>query len=150
MQTRGKSLLSPALASGNKDKITAMLSDPAKFTLLVSADSQGVFPSTLPANKASWGGVTGGDALDQLLKAGSLRTACWQALPTQNLRNLVGMALSKNGNNSAVLVSFDADYAINSSTPDKGKVTKVSFLSVDSVQALANLPNWPDDDCPLK
>lgn len=150
VKSRGDSMLSPAFASANKDKLTALLANPEKFTLLVSSDAQGLFPPPPAPDKKPWGGVTGTAAVDQLVKAGGLRTGCWQAMPTQNLRNLVGMVLSKTGINSAVLVAFDADYSVTSDTPDKGKVTKVSFQPVESVQALANLTKWPDDACPLQ
>jgi hypothetical protein len=151
VKNRGGVLITPALLSGTKDKLSAILSDPNKFTLLVSSDiAASVFPS--PETGKTWGGVSGGPALDELVSAGPFRTGCWAALPNQNLRNLVGMALNKKtGNSSAILVEFDTDYPGPGADPvkDTGKVTKLTFLSVDTVQSIANLPNWPESTCPL-
>jgi hypothetical protein len=151
VQKRGKGMLSPALRGGSKDTLTRVLADPAKFTLLISSDVRAVFPDV--ADGRTWGDVTGTLAIDQLIQAGRFRTGCWNALPNQNLRNMVGVAVNeKTGQSAAITVEFDADYPGPGSNPssDKGKVTKISFRSIEAIQSVANLSGWPDESCELK
>jgi hypothetical protein len=150
VKKRGEDLVSTALIANSKDKLTAIMADPKTFTFFVSNDVRTVFPE--PSDGKTWGGATGTDAINQLIEAGGFRSGCWQALPTQNLRNLVGMALSKRtGNSAAILVEFDADYPGPGAetTADLGKVRKISFFSVAAIHALTDLPDWPSSSCPL-
>ena len=147
---RGSRLISPALAGVNKDLLTKILSDPATFIFAVSSEVSGLFPPSVDGKP--WGGLVGDAAVDQLITAGGIRTACWQAIPNQNLRNMVGMALGKStGKSAALFVEFDSDYrGGGNGAPDNGKVVKITFLPVSAIQGLVNLSSWPDDSCPLK
>ena len=147
---RGTALVSPALLSGDSTRLAKIVSDPAKFTFSVSADVRQVFSD--PKDGKKWGDLTGQEAINNLAQAGSFRSGCWQALPTQNLRNMVGMIMSKTTNQTAAaLIEFDSDYAGAGSDPaaDRGKVIRMTFLTVPLIEALAQLPSWPDSSCPL-
>jgi hypothetical protein len=149
VQARG-SLVSTALFAGSTDKIQTIVASSSTFALLISPDLKDVFPNQGAGSPI---GVTGEAAITQLVGAGGFRSGCWAALPTQNLRNMVGMALNKKtNNNAAVLVEFDSDFPGPQADPsrDSARVTKISFLRVDIAQALTSLPNWPDEHCPLK
>jgi hypothetical protein len=143
------SLLTNALLAGNSDKISSIVADPTKFILAVSSDAEDVFPNLVPNQSLNGVGAT---AISTLAGAGSFRSGCWSALPTQNLRNMVGAVLNKKtGNSSAIIVAFDSDFPGPGADPstDRPKVTKLTFLSPDVVQEIGNVPNWPDPSCPL-
>jgi len=147
---RGSHLVTPALLSADKTRLAQVVADTSKFTFSVSADVRSVFSD--PADGRKWGDVTGQEAITNLAQAGPFRSGCWQALPTQNLRNMVGMVMSKTtAKTAAVLVEFDSDYAGANADPsaDTGRVTRMTFLSVPLTQTLTQLPNWPDSSCPL-
>jgi len=143
------SLLTNGLLAGNSDKISSIAADPTKFTLAISSDAVDVFPNLVPNQSPNGVGTT---AISTLASAGPFRSGCWQALPTQNLRNMVGAVLNKKtGNSSAILVEFDSDFPGSGADPstDKAKVTKLTFLSAGVVQAIGTVPNWPEPSCPL-
>jgi len=149
VKARGK-LITTALTAASSDKIQAITSNSSTFNLLISGDVKSVFPNL--ADGQAIGG-SGTAALSQLAEAGGFRSGCWAALPTQNLRNMVGMVENrKNHNTASIFVEFDADFPGPDADPskDSAKVTKISFLPVAITQALGSLPNWPDDSCPLK
>jgi len=148
VQQRG-SLLTTALSAGSSDKISAIVADPTKFALAVSSDAVDMFSNSV--QNQSLNGV-GTAAITTLAGAGPFRSGCWSALPGQSLRNMVGAVLNKKtGNSSAILVEFDSDFPGPDSDPsaDKPKVTKLTFLSAEVVQAIGTVPNWPDPSCPL-
>lgn len=151
VQNRGNKMLIPALLLANKDALTGIVADPTKFTFAVAKDVTNAFPDP-PTGVKTWGDITGTAAIDQLVQAGSFRTGCWSALPAQNLRNLIGVALNKKtGNSSGILVEFNADYPGPGVDPatDKGKVSKITFLSISTVQTVTGLADWPGATCQL-
>jgi hypothetical protein len=90
VKQRGSLLISALLAS-NSDKISSIVADPTKFILSISSDATDVFPN-LPQNQSQ--NSDGTSAISTLANAGPFRSGCWQALPTQNLRNMVGAVLN--------------------------------------------------------
>lgn len=148
VKARGK-LVAAALVSGASAKIQSVVSNNAAFALLISEDVKSVFPNLSTGQPI---GGTGGAAISQLAGGGGFRVGCWAALPTQNLRNMVGVALNKNtGNSAAILIEFDSNFPGPDVDPSKdpAKITEISFLSVSITQGLASLPNWPEDGYPL-
>ncbi len=142
-------LVTKALLAGSSDAINAIVADPSKVILSASPDTYDLFPN-VPQNQSPNG--TGTSAIATLSGAGSFRSGCWSALPTQNLRNMVGAVLNKKtGNSSGLLIEFDSDFPGPNSDPstDKPKVTKLTFLPVATIQAIGTIPNWPDPSCPL-
>jgi len=147
--TQRGSLVTKALLAGTSDAVTAMVSDPNKIILSASPDTYDLFPNVAQGQSPNG---TGTSAISTLANAGSFRSGCWSALPTQNLRNMVGAVLNKKtGNSSGLLIEFDSDFPGPNSDPstDKPKVTKLTFLPVATIQAIGTIPNWPDPSCPL-
>jgi hypothetical protein len=149
VKARGR-LIATAFVAGTSDRIQSIIANSSTFALLISAEVKSVFPNL--GDGQTSGGTIGEAAITQLAGAGGFRVGCWAALPTQNLLNMVGMALNKKtGNSAAILVEFDSNFPGAGADPSKdtAKVTKISFLPVSITQALGSLPNWPDESCPL-
>jgi hypothetical protein len=145
------STLAVPLSVGSKGGLLQIIDDVTKFKIDVATDVQGIFPDRTDGKM--WGDVVGQPALDQLIEAGGFRLGCAHAVRGETLKNIIAIVMNKKTNkNAGVFVEFvNPDPAPNDDpNQEKPRIKRLSFYPVSQLQDLLDLPDWPEDDCPIK
>jgi hypothetical protein len=137
------------LNAGAPGALTAVISDPSHFQLVVTPELANAFPT--PTEGKTWGGI-GDDAVAQLSQLGILRVGCGVVTTNQTAKVIAGIALMRtNGIAVAIMMTFtNDDPAVGAADAAAPALASVKFYPLQTAKDfMGPLTTFPAASCAL-